>query len=59
MNTEQTLAEQINELKSLVKRINDKLGFEGIGFRLAGDSNYQTLSRSIRILKAVAEGIES
>lgn len=53
MNT----AEEINELKALVKRLNDKLGLEGVGFTFVeGRSNYR-VDRAISLLKVVAESI--
>jgi hypothetical protein len=51
--------EEINELKSLVKRINYKLGFEGIGFRLDGGGNFERLNRAISLLKVVADSIDA
>lgn len=52
-------AEEINELKSLVRRINDKLGFEGIGFKLDGSGNFARLGRAIALLKVVAESVDA
>ena len=55
----QPTAEQINELKALVKRINDKLGFEGIGFRLDGSGSNENIGRSIDLLRSVAASVDA